>query len=135
MLTTIVTPRVSETDGAGHINNTVIPAWFEAGRMEIFRILTPDLSFASWKVALVNLNIDYVKQIYIGQDCTVETWIEKIGNKSFVVGERVLQADEICAKGTATYVYFDYARDVSLPIPDEVRRMFGELRGPTDKAD
>ncbi len=133
MLTTIITPRVSETDGAGHINNTVVPAWFEAGRMEIFRLLTPDLKFESWKVALVNLNIDYLKQIYIGRDCTVETWIDKVGNKSFVVSEQVLQDSEICAKGKATYVYYDYARETSLSIPDEIRAVFDGLRGPSDK--
>ena len=44
MFTTPITPRASETDGAGHINNTVVPVWFEAGRREIFRIFTPDLT-------------------------------------------------------------------------------------------
>ena len=27
MFTTPIVPRVSETDGAGHINNTVTPVW------------------------------------------------------------------------------------------------------------
>ncbi|SDH44745.1 hypothetical protein SAMN05216352_101319 [Alteribacillus bidgolensis] len=25
-----IDPRVSETDGAGHFNNTIIPVWFES---------------------------------------------------------------------------------------------------------
>ena len=39
MFTTVITPRVSETDGMGHINNTVIPIWFEAGRKGILKYL------------------------------------------------------------------------------------------------
>ena len=58
MIRTAIAPRVSETDSAGHINNCFVPIWLEAGRREIFRILTPDLRFANWRVALVNTNID-----------------------------------------------------------------------------
>lgn len=47
MFTTTITPRVSETDGVGHINNTTVPVWFEAGRHEIFKLFTPDLSFSA----------------------------------------------------------------------------------------
>ena len=52
MIVTTITPRVSETDGAGHINNTAIPVWLEAGRREIFALFTPDLGFEHWGVAL-----------------------------------------------------------------------------------
>ena len=64
MFETPITPRVSETDGVGHVNNVFVPIWFEAGRREIFRILTPDLSFGRWRVALVNMNVDYLDQIF-----------------------------------------------------------------------
>lgn len=121
MLTTTITPRVSETDGAGHINNTFVPVWFEAGRLEIFRALTPDLSFGGWRVALVNMNVDYRAQLYFGVDCQIETWIEHVGNKSFKVGERVLQRGQVCAEGTCVYVYFDIEAQKSLVIPDKER--------------
>jgi len=32
MFETPITPRVSETDGVGHVNNVFVPIWFEAGR-------------------------------------------------------------------------------------------------------
>lgn len=121
MYTTIIIPRVSETNGAGHINNTVVPIWFEAGRREIYKILTPDLSFGNWKVALVNMNVDYTKQIFLNTNVEVKTWVERIGNKSFTVYEEMYQNGQICAKGTATYVYFNYEIQQSEVIPQEVR--------------
>ena len=121
MLRTVITPRVSETDGAGHINNTSVPVWFEAGRLEIFRALTPDLSFEGWRVALVNMNVDYREQIYFGEDCEIETWIERVGTKSFTVGERILQKGTVCAEGTCVYVYFDIGAQRSRTIPDKER--------------
>ena len=81
MFETTITPRVSETDGAGHINNVFVPVWFEAGRREIFRILTPDLSFTHWRATLVNMNVDYLAQIYLNEDVQVRTWIERIGDQ------------------------------------------------------
>lgn len=121
MISTKIIPRVSETDGAGHINNTVIPIWFEAGRREIFKVLTPNLSFENWKVALVNMNVDYIDQILFNTEVVVKTLVKKIGNKSFVIYEEVHQNNHICAKGTVTYVYFNYKNQKSEIIPEEVR--------------
>ena len=65
MFITKIQPRVSETDGAGHINNTTIPIWFEAGRDEIFKLFTPDFSFKNWKLVLANMNIDFITIFFI----------------------------------------------------------------------
>ena len=121
MIETPIIPRVSETDGAGHINNTVIPIWFEGGRTEIFRVLTPDLDFKNWRVALVNMNIDYLAQTYFQDPAVVRTWVDKVGTKSFTLYEELWQGERLCAKGTATYVYFNYADQKAKPVPENVR--------------
>lgn len=125
MFRTPIVPRVSETDGAGHINNCFVPIWLEAGRREIFRIITPDLGFTAWRVALVNTNIDYTAQLYFAHDAEVLTWVDHIGNKSFRLYEEVHQTGRLCARATATYVYFNYDTQQGEPIPDHVRAAFG----------
>ena len=121
MIETPIIPRVSETDGAGHINNTVIPIWLEGGRTEIFRILTPNLQFQDWRVAMVSMQVDYLAQTYFQEAATVRTWIEKVGIKSFTLYEELWQGARLCAKGTATYVYFDYDAQEAKLVPDNVR--------------
>ncbi|MEC9183530.1 MAG: thioesterase family protein [Pseudomonadota bacterium] len=121
MIETPIIPRVSETDGAGHINNTVIPIWFEGGRTEIFRVLTPDLDFKNWRVALVNMNVDYLAQTYFQYPAVVRTWVDKVGTKSFTLYEELWQGARLCAKGTATYVYFNYDDQEAKPVPENVR--------------
>ena len=121
MIETAIIPRVSETDGAGHINNTVIPIWFEGGRTEIFRVLTPDLDFKNWRVALVNMNVDYLAQSYFQDPAVVRTWVDKVGTKSFTLYEELWQGARLCAKGTATYVYFNYDDQEAKPVPENVR--------------
>jgi acyl-CoA thioester hydrolase len=119
----IIDPRVSETDGVGHINNTTVPIWFEAGRNEIFKLFTPDSSFQNWKMIILNMNVDYVKQIYFGKNVEVRTWVKKIGNTSLELYEEILQEGEVCAKGTVVYVNFNLNTQRSELIPKSIRKV------------
>jgi acyl-CoA thioester hydrolase len=121
MYRTRIEPRVSETDGVGHINNTTIPIWFEAGRNQIFKLFTPDDSFQNWKMIIINMNVDYVDQIYFGKDVEIRTWVKRIGNSSLELYEEIHQDNRLCAKGTAIYVNFNLQTQKSEPIPDDIR--------------
>jgi acyl-CoA thioester hydrolase len=126
MYKTIIRPRVSETDGAGHINNTTLPVWFEAGREEIFELFTPDHSFKNWKCVIINSNIDFLGQIYYGKEVEIRTWVEKIGNTSFVLYEELYQCDTLSAKSKAVYVNFNFEKQSKEEIPKEIRVELGK---------
>jgi acyl-CoA thioester hydrolase len=117
----IIEPRVSETDGIGHINNTTIPIWFEAARNEIFKLFTPDNSFENWKMIILNMNVDYVNQIYFGRNVEVYTWIKRIGNSSLQLYEEIHQDGRLCVIGSVTYVNFNLKTQKSEPIPEKIR--------------
>ncbi len=121
MFKTTIEPRVSETDGVGHINNTTIPVWFEAGRNPLFKLFTPDDSFENWKMIILNMNVEYVSQIYFGTSVTICNWVSKIGNSSLQLYEEIWQQERLCAKGTATYVNFNLATQKSEPIPEAIK--------------
>ncbi len=126
MFVTKIQPRVSETDGAGHINNTTIPIWFESGRDEIFRLFTPDLSFEKWRLVIVNMNIDFIKECFYGKIAEVQTKILKVGNTSFQISEELLQDGQVCAKGHSTYVHYNFSLRRPEPIPEHVRMKLEE---------
>ena len=121
MIFTNIVPRVSETDGVGHINNVFVPIWFEAGRREIFRIFSPNLDFVNWKLALVKVTVEYVDQLYLAENVEIRTGIEKIGNSSFTIKEEIYQNDRLCAKGEAIYVNYNFKEKKSEPISNEIR--------------
>ena len=128
MIKTAITPRVSETDGVGHVNNTIVPVWFEAGRRTIFKIFTPDLSFKKWRMALVHMSVDFEFQIRFDEDAEVRTWIEHVGTKSFAVAEQIWQKEKKCATGKAIYVNFNYLTQQSEPICNEIRQKLDDLQ-------
>lgn len=121
MFKTIIIPRVSETDGVGHINNTTIPVWLEAGRNPLFKLFTPDDSFQNWKMIILKMNVEYIRQIYFGKNAEVWTWVRRIGNSSLELYEEIHQDDRLCAKGTAVYVNFNLQTQKSESIPDWIR--------------
>ncbi|MDR3095715.1 MAG: acyl-CoA thioesterase [Paraburkholderia sp.] len=124
---TWITPRVSETDGCGHINNTTLPVWFEAGRREFFRAFSPSLSFEDWHLAVVSMQVQFQRQIYLHDDVRIATWVSKLGNKSVTVSEAAFQGETLCASGECAYVYFNYAAQRSGRVPDAVRQRLGAM--------
>lgn len=121
MYKTVLTPRVSETDGVGHINNTTLPVWFEAARNPLFSLFTPDHDFAKWKMVIVKTTLEFIKQIYFGEDVEIRIWVKRIGNSSLELYEELYQGDELCAKNTVVYVNYDLNQQKSEPIPPAIR--------------
>ncbi|MCH6266349.1 MULTISPECIES: acyl-CoA thioesterase [Neobacillus] len=122
MYLTVIEPRVSETDGVGHINNTTIPIWLEAGRNKLFKLFNPDDTFHDWKMIILKTNVEYVAQIYFGKDVEVKTWVKKIGNSSLELYEEIHQEGRLCVIGTAVYVNFNLQTQKSEPIPNDIRQ-------------
>lgn len=117
MFTKTITPRFSETDALGHINNTVFSVWFEEGREPVFRIFNPDLSLGRWNLILARVEVDFVAQTHYGKPVEVRTWIERIGGASFVVAQEAWQAGACVARGKAVQVFFNYDTQKSEPLP------------------
>ncbi|RNF38245.1 acyl-CoA thioesterase [Planococcus salinus] len=121
MYQTVLEPRVSETDGVGHINNTVLPVWFEAARNPLFSLFTPDHDFTKWKMVIVKTTLEFISQIYFGEDVEIRTWVSKIGNSSLELYEELHQHGKLCARNTAVYVNYDLSAQKSEPIPKKIR--------------
>jgi acyl-CoA thioester hydrolase len=126
MFTTIIEPRVSETDGVGHINNTTIPIWLEAGRNPLFKLFNPEDTFSDWRMIILKMNVEYVAQIYFGKNVEVKTWVKRIGNSSLELYEEIHQDRKLCAKGSAVYVNFNQITQKSEPIPKHIRQELEE---------
>jgi acyl-CoA thioester hydrolase len=128
MFTTEIQPRLSETDGLRHINNTVLPAWFEEAREGIFRIFNPTLGFDTWNLILKKFEIDIVKQITRDPIVVIESGIGHIGSSSFVTVQTARQNGDVVAVGKTVLIYFDYKTQQPAPIPDAIRPKLDEHR-------
>ena len=121
MYTENFTVRFYETDALQHVSNTVLAGWFEAARLPIFKLFTPELSLTNWPLILASYKIDFLAQIFFQSPVQVKTYINKIGRSSFEVYQECWQDKELKAKGTTTMVNFDYESKSSREIPESIR--------------
>ncbi|MEC9260679.1 MAG: thioesterase family protein [Pseudomonadota bacterium] len=116
-----LTVRFSETDGAGHVGNTVMVVWFEEARAPLFKMFMPTLEVDGWPLILASYQVDFRAQLYYGKPVTIKTWVKRIGNSSFETYQEAWQNQQCCAAGSTTMVHFDYAAGKASPIPADIR--------------
>jgi acyl-CoA thioester hydrolase len=116
------TPRFGDIDGLGHINNNVVPMWFETARNPFFRLFNPDLDLKKWDLILARFEVDFLNQMYYGSDVEIRSWISRVGRSSFEIYQEAWQNEKLGAKGTSVLVHFNFSDQKSVPVPEEIRR-------------
>ncbi|BAJ04258.1 acyl-CoA thioesterase [Shewanella violacea] len=124
-----IQPRFNETDGLGHINNTVLPVWFEAAREPVFEIFNPSLDLSQWNLIVAGFTIAYTSPTNYGSRVSVKTWISRVGNSSFEVAQQSWQGGKMTAEAKTTLVHYDYGIEKSQPISAEVKSKLETLTG------
>jgi acyl-CoA thioester hydrolase len=117
-----ITPRFSDTDALGHINNTVFAVWFEGARQGVFKIFTPKLDLQRWPLIIASIKLDYHAQTQYGAEVEIRTYISRIGGSSFDVYQEAWQGGVKTVSGTAVMVQFSYATNAALAISPEQKR-------------
>lgn len=128
-----ITIRFSDTDALGHVNNTMVPIWFEGARNPVFRLFTPEMDINNWPLILAKIDVNFEAQIYFGEDAEVRTYLSRIGGSSFDVYQELWQSGKRVANGTAVMVNFDYKTQSSAPIPDDIRAILTSHSMPTNE--
>lgn len=121
MYSQTIQPRFNETDALGHINNTVVAAWFEGCRDPLFRLFTPDLNPAQWRLILAKFSVDFHAELFYGEPVEIKSWVSRIGNSSFDVSQQAWQKGKLCASGVAVMVHFDFGSKQSATLSDELK--------------
>ena len=114
-----ITPRFTDTDALGHVNNVSISAWFEAARRPLFELFIPDLSPQKWNLIIARVEVDYLGQTYFEYEVTIKSYFEKIGNSSMTLVQEVFQNDE------SLETKCDYCKTTYLITKDEIKTVLG----------
>lgn len=117
----IIKPRLSETDMLGHINNTVPGIWYESGRTTVLDLMHKTVPEFDQLMMAVRTEIDFVDELFYGDDVTVYTGIERIGNSSLVYYQEAWQKGKCCGKARTTLVHVDRGTRRSSRLPDPLR--------------
>ncbi len=117
MFETTIKPRFYETDGLGHISNTVIPAWFEIGRSEFLASLGGDRR--AWLTASVQ--IDYLLETFHTSVVTLRITAAEPGNSSLKLFCEMEQDGKVTVRASSVLVLMAEDMSGATRIPDDLR--------------
>lgn len=114
--------RFNDIDVMGHVNNAVYLTYFEQARMKFFEDSIG--SKWNWKEAGIligRVEIDYLSPVQLHDKVVIETYCNKIGNKSFELSYEIFKGNGegrvCCVKSKSILVCFDYKKQQTIPVP------------------
>ncbi len=125
--------RYGDLDPQWHVNNTRFLAYIEQARLAYMMSLGlfDGKSFHDMGTITADVHIAYLGQIRLGQDIQVGVRVARLGNKSIRYEAQIedRQSEQVLARCEIVSVGFDYHRQVSLPIPEQWRRVISDFEG------
>ena len=116
--------RFRDIDALGHVNNAVYFTYMESARTEYWMKLFELRELREVNFIVAHAECDYKVAARFGDELEVSIWTSSIGNSSFVWDYEIrrVSSGEFIASGKTIQVYYDYAQEKTLPVPDEVRQ-------------
>ncbi|OAV63079.1 acyl-CoA thioesterase [Enteractinococcus helveticum] len=114
--------RWSDQDLLAHVNNATIMTLVEEARIRAITDLQQrgELN-GPLDMVLRTATTEFLRPVMYEDSVTVNVWVSRIGNTSYVLQHELMQYGEICVTVEAVVVLFDVEKQVSKPIPDPLR--------------
>ena len=123
----------SDQDAFGHVNNAKYLTWFETSRIVYVKQCGMGHFMDNSKIGpiLASATCNYRQQVAFPNDVLVGTRVARIGRPSFTMEHRILSraADGVVADGQSIIVMFDYEKQESVYVPEELRNAFDIFEG------
>lgn len=118
-----IEPRFRDTDAMGHINNAVYITYFEVVRAAYWFRLTGERSYDEVPFILAHVSADFRSPALIEERLRVGMRVSRLGKRSFEAEYRVEEVVEgrLIAEGRSVMVMFDYGKQVTFALPDDLR--------------
>ena len=121
--------RFRDTDGLGHVNNAVYLTYFEMLRVSYGLQLIDGERLEDVQFILGEATVRYLKPVFYGDTIMGAVRVSRLGGKSFTMQYELRRGDELVTSGTTDLVWFDYASQRSIPLPDTFRQRVREIQG------
>jgi acyl-CoA thioester hydrolase len=115
-----------DCDPLGHVNNAVYITYLEIARFAYCRealSLAPELATGPLSFIIARVECNFRSQARLGDELEVRIRLADIGRSSFAFEYEIVQVSDgrVVADARSVQVMYDYARQRSVPVPDEFR--------------
>jgi acyl-CoA thioester hydrolase len=126
--------RYGDLDPQGHVNNAKYLTYFEQARVYYLihlGLFGKDQSFMDIGLIVADVHITYHAPTHYGDEIKTGVRTAKIGNKSMVVEQNVVDArtGQEMARGEVVMVAFDYRAQKTIAVPAAWREKVTQYEG------
>ncbi|MBO4739783.1 MAG: acyl-CoA thioesterase [Bacteroidales bacterium] len=116
--------RMTDIDAFNHVNNGVLSAYFDLGRLHYLKEITGKLNLQTLDLVLVHTEYDFFASVRFYSNVMVETKVVELGNKSLKMVQQIVdEQDESKCYCTCYSVLsgYDNQHDCSQTIDDQIK--------------
>ncbi len=118
--------RFSDLDAMGHVNNAKYLTYLEEARIEYLNnLLSLNKDNLKYQAVIAKIDINYIKQIRLGDKLEIYSRIYNLGTKSFDFEILIVINNdgkkEIASSSLSKMVGFDYQSNKTIILPDYFR--------------
>lgn len=120
----------SDLDMYKHVNNISFMRYMQSGRVNFWEAsgIYEMYENSNMGTMLVSTHCDFKKSLYYPGKAIVKTKLDFIKNSSFGLKHLILdEANEICAEGKDVVVCYDFEKDKTFRIPEDLREKLSEF--------
>ena len=128
MFTLDIDIRMRDLDARGHVNNAVYFTYFEHGRLRFYNAELQQNKLSEINFILAHTGCDFIKPVVLTDQIMLQIWVKAIGTKSFTLVYHLVDrvdTDVVFARADSVLVCFDYEKNLSRPVPDDLRVKLG----------
>ncbi len=116
--------RFNDVDMMGHVSNTVYYNYYDAGKINYFDEVMPDMDFIHTGFVGATITINYLKPLYMKTKVLVKTRVSILGHKSITMEHHLVDAhnDDVLSTCTAVLVCYAVKEMHSIVIPQTWRQ-------------
>lgn len=118
--------RFNDVDQFGHINNNAYFAYYDLGKEEYLqKVLKVDYKHAEVAPVIANINADFIKPIFYGDQIVIETRVSHIGQRSFTLSQRAVRGEtgEVVCQCRTVMVCFNVQTQEAADMPAHYREV------------
>lgn len=118
-----ISVRWRDLDTYNHVNNSVFLSYLEEARLVWLRSLQGDWKTETSAPVIASSHLDFRKQLEWPGEVVVETWLDRLGNRSLGLGSRIVSADgdTVYCDALVVLVWINPQSGKSIPLPASIR--------------
>jgi acyl-CoA thioester hydrolase len=122
--------RYNDTDRQGHVNNAVFAVLCQTGRLDLIEQDLPALERDNTQFVIVNLAIDFLREMRWPGEAVIGTGVTRIGTSSIMLRQGIFFEGACAGMADSVIVLMDMASRRPAPLPDALREKYAGLRLP-----